>query len=60
VAARESSEFPDDPVAVWAKLVGKLTAETTPGDHFGIMTTHYESLAAVLSRYLREANGASA
>jgi thioesterase domain-containing protein/acyl carrier protein len=60
VAARESSEFPDDPVAVWGKLVGKLTVETTPGDHFGIMTTHYENLAAVLSRYLREANGAGA
>ncbi|HME13426.1 MAG TPA: alpha/beta fold hydrolase [Candidatus Acidoferrum sp.] len=58
VSARESSEFPDDPVAVWGKLVGKLTVETTPGDHFGIMTTHYQSLGAVLSRYLRETNGA--
>jgi thioesterase domain-containing protein/aryl carrier-like protein len=57
VAARESSEFPDDPVAVWGKLVGKLTVETMPGDHFGIMTTHYENLAAVLTRYLREAHG---
>ena len=60
VAARESSEFPDDPVAVWGKLVGKLTVETTPGDHFGIMTTHFESLGAVVSRYLREAGGAGA
>jgi acetoacetyl-CoA synthetase len=60
VAARESSEFPDDPVAVWGKLVGKLTVETTPGDHFGIMTTYFESMAAVLTRYLREARGASA
>jgi thioesterase domain-containing protein len=58
VAARESSEFPDDPVAVWGKLVGKLTVETTPGDHFGIMTTHFESLGAVLTRYLQEAAGA--
>jgi thioesterase domain-containing protein/acyl carrier protein len=56
VAARESSEFPADPVAVWAKLVGKLTVETTPGDHFGIMTKHYENLAEVLTRYLREAS----
>jgi thioesterase domain-containing protein/acyl carrier protein len=54
VAARETSEFPDDPVAVWGKLVGKLTVETTPGDHYGIITTHFENLAAVLSRYLRE------
>jgi thioesterase domain-containing protein/acyl carrier protein len=55
VAARESSEFPNDPVAVWGKLVGKLTVETTPGDHYGIITTHFENLAAVLSRYLRDA-----
>ncbi len=41
VAARESSEFPNDPVAVWGKLVGKLTVETTPGDHYGIITTHF-------------------
>jgi acetoacetyl-CoA synthetase len=55
VAAGVSSEFPDDPVAVWHGLADKLTVETTPGDHFGIITTHFESLAAVLSRYLREA-----
>ncbi len=55
VAARENSEFPDDPVAVWGKLVRKLTVETTPGDHYGIITTHFENLAAVVSRYLREA-----
>jgi hypothetical protein len=55
VAAGVSSEFPDDPVAVWRRLVDKLTVETTPGDHFGIITTRFESLAAVLSRYLREA-----
>ncbi len=55
VTARESSEFPDDPVAVWRRFVGTLTVETTPGDHFGIITTYFEDLAAVLSRYLREA-----
>jgi acetoacetyl-CoA synthetase len=55
VAASVTSEFPDDPVAVWSKLTDKLTVETTPGNHFGIITTHFESLAAVLSRYLREA-----
>jgi acetoacetyl-CoA synthetase len=55
VGARDASEFPDNPVAVWGKLVGKLTVETTPGDHFGIITTYFEELALVLSRYLREA-----
>jgi hypothetical protein len=29
--------------------------DTVPGDHLGIMTTHFEELAAVLSRYLKEA-----
>jgi hypothetical protein len=29
--------------------------ETVPGDHLGIMTTHYEELANALSRYLSEA-----
>jgi thioesterase domain-containing protein/acyl carrier protein len=56
VAAQTSSEFPDDPVAVWRKLTDKLTVEITPGDHFGIMTTHFEQLAAILDRYLRESS----
>lgn len=55
VAAREASEFPDNPVAVWGKLVGALTIETAPGDHFGIVTTYFENLAGMLTRYLREA-----
>jgi thioesterase domain-containing protein len=55
VAARERSEFPDDPSAVWGKLVGELAVETTPGDHYGIITTHFENLAGLLSRYLRKA-----
>jgi hypothetical protein len=29
--------------------------ETVPGDHLGIMSTHYEELASVLSRYAAEA-----
>jgi hypothetical protein len=30
--------------------------ETVPGDHQGILNTHFESLASVLSRYLRDAS----
>jgi thioesterase domain-containing protein len=48
--------FPDDPAAVWASLIRDLDVETVPGDHHGIITTHFESLAAVLSRYLTEAS----
>jgi surfactin synthase thioesterase subunit len=36
-------------------MAGKFEVETVPGDHFGILTTHCEELAAVLSRYVREA-----
>ena len=46
--------FPDNPAAVWAKLANEFEVETVPGDHLGIMTTHFESLASVLSRFVRE------
>jgi len=55
VRAETSSAFPDDAVAVWAKLAERFEVETVPGDHLGIITTHFDSLAAVLSRYLKGA-----
>ena len=55
VRAEISSDFPDDPVAVWANLAAEFEVETVPGDHLGILTTHFESLGSVLSRYLQEA-----
>lgn len=55
VKAETISEFPDDPAAVWTNLAKELEIETVPGDHLGIVNTHYERLAAVLSRYLQEA-----
>jgi thioesterase domain-containing protein len=57
VRAETSSDFPDDPRAVWAKLAGGFEVETVPGDHLGMLTTHSESLASVLSRYVKEALG---
>jgi thioesterase domain-containing protein len=55
VRAEISSRFPDNAVAVWAHLADTFEVETVPGDHLGMMATHFESLAAVLSRYLEEA-----
>jgi hypothetical protein len=57
-------QFPDDPNEVWAKLAAKFTVETMPGDHFGGLGAHSKTLAAILSRYLKEIgpcamNGAS-
>ncbi len=52
VRAEISTAFPADAAAVWAPLAGKIEVATVPGDHLGIIATHYENLAAVLSRYL--------
>ena len=46
------SYFPFDPVAVWDHLVAELEVEAVPGDHVGMITTHYHELGSVLSRYL--------
>jgi len=59
VRAAISSGFPDDATAVWAPLAGEFEVETVPGDHLGMIATHYEELASVLSRYLEEAFGDS-
>jgi acetoacetyl-CoA synthetase len=55
VRAEVSSGFPDDPAAVWAHLAEEFEVATVPGDHLGIITTHFEDLASVLSAYLQEA-----
>jgi acetoacetyl-CoA synthetase len=55
VRAEIPTYFPADPVAVWGRLAHKVVVDTIAGDHLGIITTYYEQLAAVLSRYLRQA-----
>jgi len=55
VKAAVSTTFPSDPRAVWGHLADELVVDTVPGDHLGIMTTHFEELAAVVSRYLTQA-----
>jgi thioesterase domain-containing protein len=55
VRAEISTHFPANPTAVWAQLAETFEVETVPGDHVGMMATHFEHLAAVLSRYLAEA-----
>jgi acetoacetyl-CoA synthetase len=55
VRAENPTDFPADPAAVWAHLAGTFEVETVPGDHLEIMSTHYEKLASVLSRYVEEA-----
>jgi hypothetical protein len=55
VRAAIVTDFPADAAEVWAPLASEVEVETVPGDHLGMITTHYENLAAVLSRYLEEA-----
>jgi acetoacetyl-CoA synthetase len=55
VRAEIPTDFPADPAAVWAHLAAKFEVETVPGDHLGIMATHYEKLASAISRYVEEA-----
>jgi len=55
VRAEIATDFPANAAAVWSHLTDEFEVRTVPGDHLGIMTTHYESLAAVLSGYLSAA-----
>lgn len=57
VRAQVSSDFPDDPIPVWAHLAAEFEVDTVPGDHLGVLTTHYESLASVLTRHVKTALG---
>ena len=56
VKAEISTDFPEDPAAVWARFAPQIEVETVPGDHLEIMTTHFRKLASVLSRYIQEAS----
>jgi acetoacetyl-CoA synthetase len=55
VRAEISTGFPADAAAVWAPLAREVEVSTVPGDHLGMIATHYESLAAALSRYITAA-----
>jgi acetoacetyl-CoA synthetase len=54
-AAKVSSFFPDDPRGVWQKLAAEFEIESVQGDHFSMVTTDCEALAAVISRHLATA-----
>jgi acetoacetyl-CoA synthetase len=54
-ADRVTTLFPHNAKAVWRAFAEEVDVKTVPGDHFGIVTTHYRELSAVLGRYLTEA-----
>jgi acetoacetyl-CoA synthetase len=47
--------YPSDPVPHWKGLAAELEVDTVPGDHVEMVRTHFESVAAVLTRYVKEA-----
>jgi acetoacetyl-CoA synthetase len=53
VRAEIASTFPENPAEVWARYAADVEIETVGGDHLGIITTHFERLSSVLSRYLQ-------
>ncbi len=53
--AEVTSSFPADPIPVWAHLAAEFDVETIPGDHLGMLTTHFRSAASILTRHLRSA-----
>jgi acetoacetyl-CoA synthetase len=55
VRPESNSYLPTDPTTIWKNLATELEVETVPGDHLGMIGIHFDSLAAVLSRYVREA-----
>ena len=56
IRAAEVTDFPGNPRRVWSHLIQTLEVETMPGDHLGIMNTHYQKLANMLDDYLATAN----
>ncbi len=55
VKSESDSYWPTDPVAAWASLAAEFEFETVPGGHLDMLTTDFDSLAAVLTRYVHEA-----
>ncbi|MGA7441928.1 MAG: alpha/beta fold hydrolase, partial [Candidatus Sulfotelmatobacter sp.] len=54
VGAQINSYFPGDPSSVWRKLTHEFEAEIVPGNHLNIVSTQFEGLADVLTRFVTE------
>lgn len=54
VTTEVKSFFPGDPATVWGNLTAELEVEAVPGNHLNIVTTEFEALASVLTRYVKE------
>jgi thioesterase domain-containing protein len=57
VKSGSDSYYPSDPVAVWTNLAARFEFEIVPGGHLDMITTDFESLAAVITRYANQLPG---
>ena len=57
VRAAIPTNFPANPMPVWAHLVRKFDVETVPGNHLELLTKHVDAVAEIVSRHVREAGG---
>jgi|SRR5271166_6140361 len=55
VRAAVPTYFPSDPAPVWRRMAKELEIVTVPGDHVGIITTHIDDLAAVVTSWVQQA-----
>ncbi len=46
--------FPANPAPVWERLSAEFECETVPGEHLEMVTTNYDGVARVLTRYLNQ------
>jgi hypothetical protein len=49
VRAAIPTDFPADPTPVWSRLARQFALHSVPGDHLGMMTTHFAGLASIIS-----------
>jgi acetoacetyl-CoA synthetase len=54
IKAEIPTKFPDNPVAVWARLAAQFEMEPVSGDHVTMLSTHSAELASVLTRYIMD------
>ena len=53
-AEEKIASFPSSPRGAWGTFTREIVTDITPGDHFQILSRHYEGLARILSRRLKE------
>lgn len=55
VRAATPTFFPNNPSAVWRRFAKEFKVETVPGTHLEMLTSQLDTLAALLTQYVREA-----